>query len=87
MLSAPSHRAIAQADERGHIDGVEQLARLFAGQHRGLADLDDVLRPAHRMRGIGRDHLAGEEPSNSMRIAARCSLTVGFSKPFPRPRI
>jgi len=55
-------RAIAQADERGHIDAVEQLARLFACQHRGLASLDDVLWPAHRMRRIGGDHLAGDEP-------------------------
>ncbi len=38
---------------------VEQLARLFARQHRGLAGLDDVLRPAHRVRRIGRDNLAG----------------------------
>ena len=37
-------------------------ARLFAGQHRGLAGLDDVLGAAHRMRRIGRDDLAGDQP-------------------------
>ena len=40
----------------------EQLARLFAGQHRGLAGLDDVLGAAHRMGRIGRDDLAGDQP-------------------------
>ena len=54
--------AVAETDETRHVDAVQKLARLFAGQHRGLAGLDDVLRSAHRMRRIGGDHLAGDEP-------------------------
>ena len=41
---------------------VEKLAGLFAGEHRGLAGFDDVLRTAHRVRRIGRDNLADDEP-------------------------
>ena len=41
---------------------VEQLARLFASQHRCLATLDHMLRPADRMGRIGGQHLAGDEP-------------------------
>ena len=37
-------------------------AGLFAGEHRGLAGLDDVLRAAHRMGRIGGDDLAGDQP-------------------------
>jgi hypothetical protein len=55
-------RAIPQADESRHVARVEQLARLFAGQHRGLAGLDDVLQPAHGMGWIGRDDLARHQP-------------------------
>jgi hypothetical protein len=61
-VRAFASRAIAQVDERRRVDAVEQLARLLACQHRGLACLDHVLRPAHGMRRIGRDHLAGDEP-------------------------
>jgi hypothetical protein len=49
-------------DQDGRVDAVEQLARLFVGQHRGLAGLDDVLGTAHRMRRIDRDDLAGDQP-------------------------
>ena len=31
-------------------------------QHRGLAGLDHVLRPAHRVRRVGGDDLAGDQP-------------------------
>ena len=44
------------------VDAVEQLARLLGIQHRGLAGLDDVLRAADRMRRIGGDDLAGDQP-------------------------
>ena len=42
-------RAVAQADDGRDVDGVEQLARLRRRQHRRLAALDGVLRPAHRV--------------------------------------
>ena len=57
-----NQRPIAQADDGRHVDAVQQLARLFAGEHRGLAGFDDVLGAAHRMRRIGRDDLAGDQP-------------------------
>ena len=57
-----NQRSIPQADHGRHIDAVEQRARLFAAQHRGLAGLDDVLGAAHRMGRIGRDDLAGDQP-------------------------
>ena len=41
-------RPIAQADQRRGVDALQQLARLFGGEHRGLAALDDVLGAAHR---------------------------------------
>ncbi len=55
-------RAVAEADQCGHVDAVEQLARLSAAQHGRLAGLDDVLGPAHCMGRIGRDHVASKEP-------------------------
>ena len=55
-------RPIAQADDGRDIDAVEQLARLRRRQHRRLAALDDVLRPAHRVGGIDREDLADDEP-------------------------
>ena len=57
-----NQRPIAQPDDGRRVDAVQQLAGLFAGQHRGLAGLDDVLRSAHRMGRIGRDDLAGDQP-------------------------
>ena len=44
------------------VDAVQQLARLFGVQHRGLAGLDDVLRAADRVGRVGGDDLAGDQP-------------------------
>ena len=55
-------RPVAQPDHGRRVDAVQQLARLFGIQHRGLAGLDDVLRSAHRMRRVGGDDLAGDQP-------------------------
>jgi hypothetical protein len=54
--------AVAQTRLRGHVDAVEQDARLRDIEHRRLADFDDVLRAAHARRRIGRHNLAGHEP-------------------------
>ena len=43
-------------------DGVEQLPRLVGGKDRGLAALDDVLRPADGARRVHRKNLADDEP-------------------------
>ena len=57
-----NQRPVAQPDHGRRVDAVQQLAGLFAGQHRGLAGLDDVLGAAHRMGRIGGDDLAGDQP-------------------------
>ena len=56
------HRPIRQRDPAGDPDAVQQLARLFGVQHRCLAGFDDMLRAAHRVRRIGGDNLAGDQP-------------------------
>jgi hypothetical protein len=56
-------RAIAQADEGGHVDRVEQFACMFACEYRGLAGLDDVLRSAHGMRRIRCKNRAKKGPA------------------------
>jgi hypothetical protein len=55
-------RTIAEANQGRRVDAVQQLAGLFAGQHRGLAGFDDVLGTAHRMGRIGGDDLARHQP-------------------------
>jgi hypothetical protein len=67
---------VAQTRLRGHIDAVEQYARLRDIEHRRLADFDDMLRPAHARRRIGRHDLPVTSQSNSMRIAASFCLAV-----------
>ena len=47
---------------RGDIDAVEKRPGLLRGEHRGLAGLDDMLRAAHRARGVERQDLADDEP-------------------------
>ena len=47
---------------RGDIDAVKKRPGLLRGEHRGLAGLDDVLRAAHRARGVERQDLADDEP-------------------------
>ena len=54
-------RAVAQADDGRDVDAVEQLARLRRRQHRRLAALGRVLRPAHRVGGIDRENLPDDE--------------------------
>jgi hypothetical protein len=46
----------------GGVDAVEKLAGLFAGEHRRLAALDDMLWPTHRMGRIGGEDAAGYQP-------------------------
>jgi hypothetical protein len=55
-------RPIAQADEGRGIDGVEQTSVLILGEHRCLTAAHDVLRSAHRMRGIDGEDLADHQP-------------------------
>jgi hypothetical protein len=56
-------RAIAKPDDRRHIDAVEQLFRLVAVEHRGLAFLDDVLRATYGGGRIGAgENLADDQP-------------------------
>ena len=57
-----NQRPVAQPDHGRRVDAVQQPARLFGIQHRGLAGLDDVLRAADRMRRIGGDDLADDQP-------------------------
>ena len=52
-------RAVAQIAQRRGRNGVEQLAPF---EHRRLAGLDYMLRPAHRRRRVGRQHLPGDQP-------------------------
>jgi hypothetical protein len=49
--------AIAQAEQRVGLDGIEQLAHLFGGEDGGFALLDAVLRAAHGVSVIGCDDL------------------------------
>ena len=50
-------RRIAQADPRGDVDGVEQFARLFAREHRGLASLATCFGPHQPVEPL---RIAGE---------------------------
>ena len=54
--------AVAKADNRGDVDAVEKRPGLLRGEHWGLAGLDDVLRAAHRARGVEGHDLADDEP-------------------------
>jgi len=55
-------RPVAQPDHGRGVDAVQQPARLFGVQHRGLAGLDHMLRAADRMGGVGGHDLAGDQP-------------------------
>ena len=55
-------RAVAQIAHGLGRDAVDELAPLGAVEHRRLAGLHDVLRPAHRRGRIHRHHLAGHQP-------------------------
>ena len=57
-------RAVAQIATCRGWNGVEQLASFGALEHRCLASLDDLPRPAHGRRRIIGDHLADDEPVN-----------------------
>jgi len=54
--------AVAQTGQGSGVDGVEQRPRLLRGKHRRLALLLRVLRTAHTVRGIQRNHLADDHP-------------------------
>ena len=58
-------------------DAVEQLAGFVGGQHGRLALLDDVLGAADGGGRVGVDDMAGHQPVEQHRMAARCCLTVG----------
>ncbi len=58
----PDQGAITQPLERAGVDGVEQGARLVAGEHRCLAALDHVFRAAHRVRRVHLEDVAGHQP-------------------------
>jgi hypothetical protein len=55
-------RAVAQTYHAGRIHALEELARLVGHQDGCLAALDHMLGPAHRMRRVSPDHLAGDQP-------------------------
>ena len=75
-----NQRAVAQPDHGRGVDAVQQLACLFGIQHRGLARLDDMRGPRTACAGLVATTWQVTSQSNSMRMAARCCLTVGFSK-------
>jgi len=58
--------AVAQADDRRGVDGVEKLPRLGRIEHRRLAAPHDVARPAHGGGGISRHDLACHHPIEQM---------------------
>ena len=55
-------RAIAQAGEGRGVDRIQQLPRFGGLQHRRLAGLHDVGRPAHRGGRVGGHHLPDHQP-------------------------
>ena len=55
-------RAVAQIAHGAGRDAVDQLAPLGAIEHRRLAGLHHVLRPAHGGGRVDRHHLAGDQP-------------------------
>jgi len=56
-------RPVAQADDGRDVNAVEQFLRFVAVEHRGLAFLDDVLRPTHRGGRIrAGENLADDQP-------------------------
>jgi hypothetical protein len=55
-------RTVAQIAQRRGRYGIEQLTPFSAFEHRRLAGLQDMLRPAHGRRRVGRQHLVGNPP-------------------------
>jgi hypothetical protein len=58
----PDQRPIAEAHHGRRIDTLYKCARLVGGEHRRLATLHDVLRPADGVRRVGCEHAAADEP-------------------------
>ena len=55
-------RAVGETCERRDVDAIEKGPGLRGREYRGLAGVGDVLRPAHRARGIEGEDLADHEP-------------------------
>ena len=55
-------RTVAQTGQGSGVDGIEQRPRLVWSEHRRLAFPLCVLRAAHAVRGIQRNHLADHHP-------------------------
>jgi hypothetical protein len=77
----PMRARIAKANHARGVDALEELAGLIGDEHRRLAALHDMLGPAHRMRRVRPDHLAGDQPIEEHAHGRQVLLTVGFEKP------
>jgi Periplasmic binding proteins and sugar binding domain of LacI family len=80
-----NQRPIAETHQGRCVDAVQQLAGLFVGQYRGLAGFDDVFRAAHRMRRIGRDNLADDEPVEQHADRGEVLLDRRLLEILPKP--
>ena len=76
-------RAVAEADQRAGVDGVEQRPHLLGREHRRLALLDAVLGAATACAGFVGMTWPVTSQSKSMRMAARCCLTDGLASTVP----
>ena len=70
-------RPVAQTRERARVDRLEEPARLGRREHRRRARRDDVRRPRTAAAGFTGITWLTTSQSPSMRMAARCCLTVG----------
>ena len=73
--------AIAQAAEFGHVDGIQQQSGFLRVRTGVLPFLMTYLGPRTAEAGFTASTPPVTIQSNSIRIAARCCLTVGFDNP------
>jgi hypothetical protein len=60
-ITVPCKTSVATHHARG-VDAVEKLARLIGDEHGRLTALHHMLGPAHRVRRVRSEHLAGYQP-------------------------
>ena len=76
----PDQRPVAQSDQCGGLDRVQQLARLLGGEHRRLAALDHVLGPAHRTCRVGLQNPAGGQVVEQLPDGGQVLLDRGLRR-------
>jgi len=75
----PDEGPVPQPEQGSGVDRGQEVVHLLDREHRGFALADAVLRASHRVSGLVCMIWPVTSQSNSIRIAARCCLTVGLA--------